>query len=79
YSIQVSAYQEKNKAEALAKEIQAKKFAGRVEEVYIQGKGRWYRVLLGQFENRAAALQYLKDHQIGETYPGCFIQKSITP
>ncbi|MBU4583036.1 MAG: SPOR domain-containing protein [Proteobacteria bacterium] len=77
YSIQVSAYQEKNKAEALAKEIQAKKFAGRVEEVYIQGKGQWYRVLLGQFENRAAALQYLKDHQIGETYPGCFIQKSI--
>ena len=77
YSIQVSAYQARNKAEALVKEIQAKKFAGRVEEVSIQGKGRWYRVLLGQFENRAAALQYLKDHQIGETYPGSFIQKSI--
>ncbi|MDO9229774.1 MAG: SPOR domain-containing protein [Syntrophales bacterium] len=77
YSIQVSAYQERNKAEALAKEIRVKKFAVRVEEVSIRGKGQWYRVLLGQFENRAAALQYLKDHQIGETYPGCFIQKSI--
>jgi hypothetical protein len=77
YSIQVSAYPARNKAEALAKEIQAKKFAVRVEEVSIQGKGQWYRVLLGQFENRAAALQYLKDHQIGETYPGSFIQKSI--
>ncbi|MDP3098575.1 MAG: SPOR domain-containing protein [Syntrophales bacterium] len=77
YSIQISAYQERNKAEALAKEIQAKKFAGRVEEVSIKGKCQWYRVLLGQFENRAAALQYLKDHQIGETYPGSFIQKSI--
>jgi cell division septation protein DedD len=76
YSIQVSAYPEKNKAAALAKEIQAKKFAVRVEEVSIRGKGQWYRVLLGQFENRAAALQYLKDHQIGETYPGSFIQKS---
>ncbi|MDP2839862.1 MAG: SPOR domain-containing protein [Syntrophales bacterium] len=77
YSIQVSAYQERNKAEALVKEIQAKKFAGRVEEVSIKGKGQWYRVLLGQFENRAVALQYLKDHQIGETYPGSFIQKSV--
>jgi cell division septation protein DedD len=77
YSIQVGAYQAKNKAEALEKEIQAKKFAGRVEEVSIKGKGHWYRVLLGQFKNRAAALQYLKDHQIGETYPGSFIQKSI--
>jgi cell division septation protein DedD len=77
YSIQISAYQERNKAEALAKEIRAKKFAGRVEKVSIRGKGQWYRVLLGQFESRAAALQYLKDHQIGEAYPGSFIQKSI--
>jgi cell division septation protein DedD len=77
YSIQVSAYPARNKAEALAKEIQAKKFAVRVEAVSIQGKGQWYRVLLGQFENRAAAFQYLKDHQIGETYPGSFIQKSV--
>jgi cell division septation protein DedD len=77
YSIQISAYQERNKAETLAKEIQAKKFAGRVEEVSIKGKGHWYRVLLGQFENRTVALQYLKDHQIGEIYPGSFVQKSI--
>jgi cell division septation protein DedD len=77
YSIQVSAYPARNKAEALAKEIQAKKFAVRVEKVSIQGKGQWYRVLLGQFENRAAVLQYLKDHQIEEIYPGSFIQKSI--
>ena len=57
--------------------MRAKKFAVRVEAVSIQGKGQWYRVLLGQFENRAAALQYLKDHQIGETYPDSFIQKSV--
>jgi len=61
----------------MAKEIQAKKFAVRVEAVSIQSKGQWYRVLLGQFENRAAALQYLNDHKIGETYPGSFIQKSV--
>ncbi|MCX5838822.1 MAG: SPOR domain-containing protein [Deltaproteobacteria bacterium] len=77
YSIQVSAYPARDKAEALAKEIQAKKFAIRVEAVSIPGKGQWYRVLLGQFENPDAALQYLKDHQIGETYPGSFIQKSV--
>jgi cell division septation protein DedD len=77
YSIQVSAYPARNKAEALAKEIQAKNFTVRVEAVSIPGKGQWYRVLLGQFENRAAALQYLKDHQIGEIYPGSFIQKSV--
>ena len=77
FSIQLGAYPERSKAEALAKEMQAKKFAVRVETVSIQGKGRWYRVLLGQFENRAAALRYLKDHRIEKTYPGAFIQKSI--
>ncbi len=77
YGIQLGAYQEKDRAEDLAEEVRAKKFAVRVEEVSIPGKGLWHRVLLGQFKNRAAALRYLKDHRIGETYPGSFVQKSV--
>lgn len=77
YSIQIGAYTEKDKADDLAEEVRAKKFAVRVEEVSIPGKGLWHRVLLGQFKNRAAALRYLKDRRIGETYPGSFVQKSV--
>ncbi|MBN2439044.1 MAG: SPOR domain-containing protein [Deltaproteobacteria bacterium] len=79
YSIQISAYPERNKADALAKKMRAGKFAVRVEAVSVRGKGQWHRVLLGQFENRAAALRYLNDHRIGETYPGSFIRKSVLP
>ena len=77
YSIQIGAYTEKDKADDLAEEVRAKKFAIRVEEVSIPGKGLWHRVLLGQFKNRAVALRYLKDRRIGETYPGSFVQKSV--
>lgn len=76
YSIQISAYPARDRADALAKQMQAKQYAVRVEEASIRGKGQWYRVLLGQFENRGAALLYLKDHRIGEIYPGSFIQRA---
>ncbi|MFA5075738.1 MAG: SPOR domain-containing protein, partial [Candidatus Babeliales bacterium] len=76
YSIQISAYPERHKADALADKMRASGFAVRVDAVSIQGKGQWYRVLLGQFEDRGAALRYLKDHRIGETYPGSFVQRA---
>lgn len=76
YSVQIIAYQEKDEAEAMAKQLRGGKFSVRVEEVDIKGKGRWYRVLLGKFKNRAEALKYLNDNKIGEIYPQSFIQKS---
>lgn len=76
YSIQVIAYQEKEKADALAKRLRGGKVTVRVEDIAIKGKGRWHRVLLGKFSNRDEALKYYNDHKIGKLYPQSFIQKS---
>jgi cell division protein FtsN len=76
YSVQIIAQQKKDDAEAMSKQLRGRKFSVRVEEVDIKGKGRWYRVLLGKFKNRAEALKYLNDNKIGEIYPQSFIQKS---
>jgi len=75
YSIQITAYPEKDKAEALAKRLRGGKIPVRVEEAAIKGKGRWHRVLLGKFKNRDEALKYFNDHKIGKLYPQSFIQK----
>lgn len=75
YSIQITAYPEKEKAVALAKRLREGKIPARVEEVSIKGKGRWHRVLLGKFKNRDEALKYFNDHKIGQLYPQSFIQK----
>jgi hypothetical protein len=76
YSIQITAYPEKDKADALAKRLRGEKIPVRVEEVAIKGKGRWHRVLLGTFKDRNEALKYFDDHKIGKIYPQSFIQKS---
>ena len=78
YSIQITAYPEKEKAVALAKRLREGKIPARVEEVSIKGKGRWHRVLLGNFKNRDEALKYFNDHKIGQLYPQSFIQKPAT-
>jgi len=78
YSIQITAYPEKEKAVALAKRLREGKIPARVEEVSIKGKGRWHRVLLGKFKNRDEALKYFNDHKIGQLYPQSFIQKPAT-
>ena len=79
YGIQVGAYPEKAKAEAQANALRAKYPTARVETVRIEGKGPWHRVLVGRFENRDDALRYLKDHRIGEAYPGSFVQTPTRP
>ena len=76
YSIQITAYPEKDKAVALAKRLREEKIPVRVEDIAIKGKGRWHRVLLGKFKNRDEALKYFNDHKIGKLYPQSFIQKS---
>jgi len=76
YSIQITAYPEKDKADALAKRLRADKIPVRVEDVAIKGKGRWHRVLLGKFKNRNEARKYFADHKLGKLYPQSFIQIS---
>jgi hypothetical protein len=76
YAIQIIAYPEarKNDALAFAKELRKTQPNVYVERVYIQKRGVWYRVLMGHFTSIEYATNYMKEKKILETHPGSFIQ-----
>lgn len=55
FLVQVASYQEKNKAEALAKKISGMGYASRTEVIDLPHKGKWYRVVMGAFPGRPEA------------------------
>ena len=55
FEIQVAAYQESRKAEQMMEKLSPLGFASRVVMKDIPGKGRWFRVIVGGFENREKA------------------------
>lgn len=55
FLVQVASYQEKSKAEALAKKISGMGYASRTEVVDLPGKGKWFRVVMGAFPGRPEA------------------------
>jgi hypothetical protein len=46
----------------------------RMERVHIQGRGVWYRSLLGHFANIEEASTYMKEKKVFKVYPGSFVQ-----
>ena len=57
FEVQVAAYREKSQAEQLVKKIAAIGYSPRVVMKEIPEKGRWFRVIVGGFESRGAALE----------------------
>jgi len=55
FQIQVAAYQESRKAEQMMEKLSPLGFASRVVMKDLPGKGRWFRVIVGGFENREKA------------------------
>jgi cell division septation protein DedD len=55
FEIQVAAYQESRKAEQMMEKLGPLGFASRVVMKELPGKGRWFRVIVGGFENREKA------------------------
>jgi len=55
FEIQVAAYQENRKAEQMMEKLSPLGFASRVVMKDLPGKGRWFRVIVGGFENREKA------------------------
>ena len=55
FQIQVAAYQESRKAEQMMEKLSPMGFASRVVMKDLPGKGRWFRVIVGGFENREKA------------------------
>lgn len=55
FLVQVASYQEKGKADALAKKIGAAGYPARTEAMELPGKGKWFRVVMGAFSDRPEA------------------------
>jgi cell division protein FtsN len=55
FEIQVAAYQERPRAEQTIAKLKPLGFASRVVMKDLPGKGRWFRVIVGGFENREKA------------------------
>ena len=55
FEIQVAAYQDNRKAEQTMGKLSPLGFASRVVMKDLPGKGRWFRVIVGGFENREKA------------------------
>ena len=55
FEIQVAAYQENRKAEQMVEKLSPLGFTSRVVMKELPDKGRWFRVIVGGFENREKA------------------------
>jgi cell division protein FtsN len=65
FEVQVAAYREKSQAERLVKKVAAFGFSPRIVIKELPAKGRWYRVIVGGFENRQTA-QEAADQMAGK-------------
>jgi hypothetical protein len=76
YAIQIKAYPEAEKKDAMAFAEDLKKTQPDVyvERVKIRKRGVWYRILTGQFASIEDASNYMKEKKILETYPRSFVQ-----
>jgi cell division protein FtsN len=55
FMVQVVSYQEESKAEALVRKIAAMGYAARTEVTELPDKGKWFRVVMGDFSSRPEA------------------------
>jgi cell division septation protein DedD len=55
FEIQVAAYQDRRRAEQTIEKLKPLGFASRVVMKELPGKGKWFRVIVGGFENREKA------------------------
>jgi septal ring-binding cell division protein DamX len=76
YAIQIIAYPEaqKKNAMAFAEDLKKTQPDVYVERVKIRKRGVWYRILTGQFASIEDASNYMKEKKIVETHPESFVQ-----
>ncbi len=77
YAVQIKSFSEQEKKEAIAfvGDVVRKKSDVHVERVDIEGSGIWYRILLGYFESKDEAFDYMKGNEILSDYPDSFVQR----
>lgn len=72
FTVQVKATQSSTEADKFAQRLRSQGFQPLVAEAQLPGKGRWYRVRVGRFENRPQADHYLVDFK-RETHLEAFV------
>ena len=77
YAVQVASLKEKMKANQLHKKLSTLGYKPRIVENNIAGKGKWYRVVVDGFSNKAAA-QAAADKIAGKTGVNCTIKRINT-
>ncbi len=73
FTIQVSAFKTSGEAASYLKLLQAKGFNAHVTPATVEGKGTWYRVRVGHFQNSAAAETY-KQRLTRENVPAWIVK-----
>ena len=63
YTIQLGSYETVEEAKQFAEGFTVRGYSPIINEVKIKGKGNWYRVSLGLFDNVEAAKAYIKTEQ----------------
>jgi hypothetical protein len=77
YAVQIRAFPESEKKEALAfaENVKKKLPDARMETVQIPGRGIWHRILIGNYSGREEADGDMKKRKLPDLYPGSFVQK----
>jgi hypothetical protein len=77
YAIQIRAYPEDQKQNALAflEDMRKKTPAVSMETVAVAGRGLWHRILLGNFSTAEEAADYQKSDGVAREHPYPFIQR----
>jgi cell division protein FtsN len=55
FTVQVVSYDERGKADQLQKKLQGLGYKAEVSELNIPGKGKWYRVMVNNYQTRKEA------------------------
>lgn len=77
YAIQIGALRDGEKAAVLVNDLRKKGVPVRLLPVMIKDQGLWYRILMGNFDTKEEALQYLENKKVSAAYPGSFVQKAF--
>jgi len=80
YIIQVGSMRFREFAEDIVETLENRGMDAHMDIVKSKKTGVWYRVFIRGFETRKEAAVYMKDKNLGKTYPGSFVQvMSLSP
>jgi cell division septation protein DedD len=74
FAIQISSSQDKALATHQMEELKAKGFHAYVQEIAIEGKGKFYRLLIGPFKTEAEATVTLNKLKKDSSYAGSYVR-----